>query len=646
MKEYDHLKIEKKWQKEWEKNKIYQTISKNKKKKFYVLDMFPYPSGEGLHVGHPRGYIGTDVYSRLKRMQGFNVLHPMGFDAFGLPAEQFAIKNKIHPEMAVKKNVKRFKKQMSILGVDYDWSREINTTDKEYYKWTQWIFLQMYKKGLAYESYEPINWCPVDKTGLANEDVENGKCERCGAIVEQRPMRQWVLAITKYADRLIKDLDNLDWSDSVKESQKNWIGREENKKGEITYKLRDWVFSRQRYWGEPIPIIHCEDCGIVPVPEKDLPVILPKVKNYEPTDTGESPLAIIDKWVNVKCPKCKGNAKRETNTMPSWAGSSWYYLRYIDPKNKKVLVDKNKEKYWSPVDLYVGGMEHATRHLIYARFWHKFLYDIKVVNYKEPFNRLVNQGLIMANDGRKMSKRWGNVINPDEIVKLYGADTLRLYEMFIGPFDQTVSWNTESIIGSRRFLERVWKLGYKILNSSELKQKNSRVLSEGFLFSNSFEILLNKTIKKVGEDIENMNFNTSISALMILINEMEKLEKIDEKDFRKFLQILAPFAPHITEELWFMFDGPTSLKLRGAGVKSIHLSIWPKYDSKKIIEETVKIIIQVNGKVRSEINTTLSMDDKKLEKLVLEDEKVKNWVENKKIKNIIVVKNRLVNIVI
>jgi len=619
MKEYNHSKIEKKWQGEWDKKKTYKTLDKSKKKKMYVLDMFPYPSGEGLHVGHPRGYIGTDVYSRYKRMEGYNVLHPMGFDAFGLPAEQYAIKNKIHPEIAVKKNVKRFKEQLSILGVDYDWSREVNTTDPKYFKWTQWIFLQMFKRGLAYESYEPINWCPVDKTGLANEDVEDGKCERCGAVVEKRPMRQWVLAITKYADRLIDDLKELDWSNSVKESQKNWIGREENN-GKTTYRLNDWVFSRQRYWGEPIPIIHCESCGVVPVPEKDLPILLPKVKNYEPTDTGESPLAAIEKWVNTKCPKCKGKAKRETNTMPSWAGSSWYYLRYEDPKNSKAVVDIKKEKYWSPVDLYVGGMEHATRHLIYARFWHKFLYDIKVVNYKEPFKRLVNQGLIMASDGRKMSKRWGNVINPDDVVKIYGADTFRLYEMFIGPFDQYANWNTDGIVGPRRFLERVWKLNSKVDKLSQNKE---------------LQKVLHKTIKKVSDDIENMRFNTAVSSMMILVGEMEKTDKINKKDFEKFLQILAPFAPHMTEELWY-----------GLGSKkSIHISKWPQYDEKLIKDNEIKIVIQVNGKVRGEIMVSVDENEESIKARAIQEDRVRKILGDKTPSRVIYIKNRLINIV-
>ena len=625
MKEYDHKKIEKKWQKDWDKKKVYKTSDVSKKKKMYILDMFPYPSGEGLHVGHPRGYIGTDVYSRYKRMSGYNVLHPMGFDAFGLPAEQYAIKNKVHPEVAVKKNVKRYKEQLSILGPDYDWSREVNTTDPEYYKWTQWIFLQMFHKGLAYESYEPINWCPVDKTGLANEDVEDdGTCERCGAKVEKRPMRQWVLAITKYADRLIDDLDDLDWPNSVKESQRNWIGREE-KDGKVTYRLNDWVFSRQRYWGEPIPIIHCESCGVVPVPEKDLPILLPKVKNYEPTDTGESPLATIDKWVNTKCPKCKGKAKRETNTMPSWAGSSWYYLRYQDPKNKKALVDLEKEKYWSPVDLYVGGMEHATRHLIYARFWHKFLYDIKAVKEKEPFKRLVNQGLIMASDGRKMSKRWGNVVNPDDVVKIYGADTFRLYEMFIGPFDQYANWNTDSIIGPRRFLERVWKLQYS------LSTKKS---------SKDVEKILHKTIKKISDDIENMRFNTAISSMMIFVGEVDSLLKselnvLNKNDYKKFLQLLAPFAPHIAEEIWIDLGEK----------KTIHQSAWPKFDTSMVVEDELKIIIQVNGKMRGEIFVLPDISEDEIKEKALGMEFVSKFVEGNPIKKVIYVKGRLINIV-
>ena len=815
MKSYNPKKIEEKWQKEWKKQKLYKTVENKKKPKSYVLDMFPYPSGEGLHVGHPKGYIATDIYSRYKKMNGYNILHPMGWDAFGLPAENYALKNKIHPRVAVKKNIARFKEQLEKIGFNYDWEREINTTDPKYYKWTQWIFLRMFKKGLAYQSDEPINWCPSCKTGLANEDLEGNQCERCGTVVEKKPIRQWVLKITEYAERMLKDLDGLDWPESIKESQRNWIGKSEgalikfelktkneklktdmevfttrpdtlfgasycvlapehpfvneqirNPKSEIrnkseiqkyinktktkteiervdgtkektgvelkgikavnpannqeipifiadyalahygtgaimavpahderdfefakkynlpsiqvicqfypetkcpildnayvgggklvasgkfdgmdnekaksaitkfvggkmktTYKLRDWVFSRQRYWGEPIPIIHCEKCGIVPVPEKDLPVELPNVKNYEPTGTGESPLAGIDEWVNVKCPKCGGQGKRETNTMPQWAGSSWYYLRYIDSHNDKVFVDKEKEKYWSPVDMYVGGAEHATRHLIYARFWHKFLYDIGAVNYKEPFKRLQHVGLIQASDGRKMSKRYNNVINPDDIVKAYGADTLRLYEMFMGPFDQAIPWSSESMVGLRRFLDKIWKLQHHLAASPPSELGNS-------VFK--LESLLHKTIKKVEEDIENFKFNTAISQMMILANEMEKAEFVSKNNFEMFLKILAPFAPHIAEELWNEFGNK----------KSVHLAPWPKYDTEKIKENTFQLVAQINGKVRDTFEARIGIPQKEAEELTLKRENVKKWIVDKSIKKTIFVPDKLINIVI
>lgn len=800
MKNYDHKKIEKKWQKEWETQGLYKTQEDSILPKHYVLDMFPYPSGEGLHVGHPRGYIATDVYSRMKRMSGFNVLHPMGWDAFGLPAENFAIKNKVHPRIAVEKNVARFKEQLSLIGFDYDWSREINTTDPDFYKWTQWIFLQMFKKGLAFESFEPINWCPSCQTGLANEDVEaDDTCERCGTPVEQKPMRQWVLKITDYADRMLNDLDKLpNWPDGVKEAQRNWIGRKEGvvishkvvdsdialeafsaypawlyadtfiviapehpivqeliknienkkeiesfiedhkkrtksftdkeKKGiftgmyvtdpinktqmpiwlanfalmdfgtgiircsshdlrdydfakkyniplkevvaridndapvdahensgvlidsgkftgrnidqnlikemvdyfceqgfakiEISYKIKDWVFSRQRYWGEPIPIIHCDKCGAVAVPEDQLPVLLPEVDSYEPTGTGESPLANIKDWVNTECPKCKGPSKRETNTMPQWAGSSWYYLRYIDPKNSESLISKEKDKAWMPVDVYVGG-DHATRHLIYARFWHKFLFDIGVVSHEEPFPRLEFLGFILASDGRKMSKRWGNIVNPDDVVQNFGADSFRLYEMFIGPFEGTVPWNNDGLVGTSRFLERLWRFANKIIETKLATNTNN-------------EIFLHKTIKKVTEDIESFNFNTAISSMMICLNEFEKSENVSVSDFKIFLQILAPFAPHITEELWYIL-GET---------KSIHKSSWPNYNPQKLISDTVKIAIQVNGKVRDEVLVAVDESDSILEKKAIESEKAKIWIDGKNIKKIIVVKNRLVNIVV
>ncbi len=986
---YDHKKIEAKWQKKWVKDKTYETKDPStgsgragsKKPKAYVLDMFPYPSGDGLHVGHPKGYIATDIYSRFKRMNGFNVLHPMGWDAFGLPAENYAIKNKINPEVAVKKNVKRFREQIDKIGFDYDWSHEINTTDPKYYKWTQWIFLQLYKKGLAHESWEPINWCPSCKTGLANEDLENGKCERCGSEVEKKPMRQWILKITDYAERLLSDLDALNWPESVKESQRNWIGKSEgseisfpiktkykyvllhgwrsssktcffpwlkkeleaeghevialdmphpllpdvveqadyvlskvkfdentillghslgsvvsyrileklktpihklilvagliepkfrdhdrllakylmswkfdfekikktvgeivilednndviipdgesnvikqalggynyrleaekahfcgtveplvlehsldkikvfttradtlfgatylvvapehpiierlspqidnikevrkyvakaskrteiertaegkdktgvklegltainpvnNKeipiwvadyvlpdygtgaimavpahderdyqfakkfnlpviqvigedlptrlenwgqayagygklinsgnftgmestkaKGAITklargqmvtkYKLRDWVFSRQRYWGEPIPIIHCPKCGVVPVPEKELPVVLPKVKSYEPTGTGESPLAAISKWVNVKCPICGEKAKRETNTMPQWAGSSWYHLRYIDPKNNKALVDKKKEKYWSPVDVYVGGTEHATRHLIYARFWHKFLFDIGAVSQTEPYARLKNQGMILGADNRKMSKRWGNVINPDDIVRDFGADTLRVYEMFMGPFEQGASWSTDNLMGARRFVEKVWRL------SQRLRTAGSS--------SKALEVLLHKTIKQVTSDIDNFNYNTAISALMILTNEWEKVGGVTKEDWLIFLKLFAPFAPHLAEELW---SNPPA----GGGQKgSIHLAKWPEFDEKKLVSDTVTLVIQVNGKTRESIIVDRDTSQEEAVKMALNNDIIKKWVGEVVPKKIIYVPNRLLNLVV
>lgn len=845
--QYDHLKIEKKWQKVWDKTKLYKTQENTKKPKAYVLDMFPYPSGTGLHVGHPRGYIATDSYSRFKTMNGFNILHPMGWDAFGLPAEEFALKNKVHPSVAVKANVKRFKEQLSILGLNYDWSREINTTDPEYYKWTQWAFLQMHKKGLTVESHEPINWCPSCKTGLANEDLEDGKCERCGSVVEQKPIRQWVIKITKYADRLLKDIDGLNWPESIKESQRNWIGRSEGaeidfkvkvdggseientkisvfttrvdtlfgvtyvvlapehklvtqlleqstntdeinsfieslkgktdiertaegkekngveikgikainpanneeipvwladyvlagygtgavmavpahderdfqfakkynlnikkvistsnevivdtekieaflgdgtlinsgdfntfsskearikiaqKFGKLVtnYKLRDWVFSRQRYWGEPIPLIHCPKCGVVPVPEKELPLKLPNVKSYEPTGTGESPLAAIDKWVNVKCPVCKTPAKRETNTMPQWAGSCWYYLRFIDPKNKKALVDPKKEKYWQPVDMYVGGAEHATRHLIYARFWHKFLYDIGAVSTSEPFMSLKNQGLIAGPDGRKMSKRYGNVVNPDDVVKLYGADTLRVYEMFMGPFEAGIAWSTENMIGSRRFIERVYRLLQKVeLKPSKKDGKDGKTINSNSSTNSNEELesLIHRTIKKVGEDIESFAHNTAISSLMILLNALEKetqvvsvatqnseantttssnvaIEpKLSREYYEILLKLLAPFAPYVTADLWAQLGNK----------KSIHLESWPKYDTSKLQSSIFKIVIQINSKVRATMTVTDDTEAYVVD-LAMKVDDIAKRLGNAKPAKVIYVKGKLVNLVV
>jgi len=807
---YNHQEIEKKWQRIWQETGLYKTGEDKNQPKYYVLDMFPYPSGTGLHVGHPKGYIATDILARLRMMQGYNVLHPMGWDAFGLPAENYAIQNKIHPRAAMAKNIATYKKQLEILGFTYDWDREVDTTDPSYYKWTQWTFLQMFKNGLAYESYEPINWCPSCQTGLANEDLENGRCERCGSEVIQKPMRQWVLRITKYADRLLADLDKLDgWEESIKEMQRNWIGRSsgaeidfsivgtdkmikvfttrvdtifgctyvvlapendlvlelkekitnwsevekyresvanktnlqrtdlnkdktgvvlagvkavnpfnqeevkvfaadyvlnsygtgavmavpahderdyefakkyqleikpvvfspqgEIKTGEasgadgilkdsgqwsnlssaeartkmtswlekkklggqkINYKLKDWVFSRQRYWGEPIPLIHCAKCGVVAVPEKDLPVLLPEVKSYEPTGTGESPLAAISDWVNVKCPKCGGAGKRETNTMPQWGGSCWYYLRYIDPKNAEALVDKKKEKYWSPVDFYVGGAEHATRHLIYARFWHKFLFDIGVVNYDEPFTKLKHVGLIMGEDGRKMSKRWGNVINPDEVVAQYGADALRVYEMFMGPFEQATSWNTNGLSGARKFLEKVTAV-FETARKTDVANKKIRAL-------------LHKTIKKIGEDIENFRFNTAVSALMILINEItDQLNKfqtlsLDQAEQKKLLQIIAPFAPHLAEELWEKLGNQ----------ESIFKSAWPEYDKKLIIDATINLVIQVNGKLRATIEAAPDISAEEALALAQKLAGVNKWLENKEVVKKIFVPGKLLNIVV
>jgi leucyl-tRNA synthetase len=712
MKNYDHKKIEKHWQNIWDKKQIYKAKDEKKgqtkKPKWYSLIEFPYPSGAGLHIGHIRSNTAMYIISRKRRMEGFNVLYPIGWDAFGLPTENYAIKTGIQPSVVTKNNTNIFRKQLKNIGFSFDWSREINTTDPKYYKWTQWIFLQFLKKGLAYKAKININWCPKDKIGLANEEVVNGCCERCGTPVEKREKEQWMLAITKYAERLDKDLDTVDYLPQIKLAQRNWIGKSEgaeiefeitnyelrikifttrpdtifgttylvlapehplitnlklritnwnevekyikevkNKtdiertaedktktgvelkgvkainpatKGEISiwiadyilphygtgaimavpaddkrdmefaekfqlpivkdykkagfedfgkkitkFKLRDWVFSRQRYWGEPIPVIHCEKCGIVPVPERDLPVELPKVKNYQPTYSGESPLANISKWVNVKCPKCKGKAKRETDTMPNWAGSSWYYLRYADPKNNKEFASQKNLKYWfgndpavGGVDWYNGGNEHTTLHLLYSRFWHKFLFDLKLVPTSEPYKKRTSHGMILGEGGVKMSKSIGNVINPDDIVKTYGADTLRIYEMFMGPFSQSVAWSTESIIGSRRFIEKVWRIQAKLVNNfsrsgrasiSGRKNKGEENRGPEKLFTSEADIkkLLNKTIKKVYQDIEEMHFNTAISSMMILATEMEKAENITVEDYKKFLQILAPFAPHITE---------------------------------------------------------------------------------------------------
>ncbi len=806
MKQYDHRKIEKKWQRVWDDEGLYQTSENKNQRKCFVLDMFPYPSGEGLHVGHPKGYIASDIYARFERMSGKSVLHPMGWDAFGLPAENYALKHKVHPRIAVEKNIARYKSQLSQLGLSYDWSREINTTDPSYYRWTQWIFLKLFEKGLAYQSNEPINWCPSCKTGLANEDLEGNTCERCGSVVEKRSLPQWVLRITDYAERLLDDLAQLHWPESIKESQRNWIGKSEgmlfsapvkgsdlviqtfsahfeafcadtfvviapdhplleklvaksSNKDEIltyakqlvvkrsqsreavqpegmftgayivdpvgngdlpiwianyaladygtgivkaschderdfafakkydiplkpvlfprdeeerkkvaslevcftdmkegvldepaqfkgkqagsvradiinylirqkiaekktVYRLRDWVFSRQRYWGEPIPIIHCESCGAVPVPEKDLPVVLPDVSSYEPTGTGESPLAGIPSWVNTTCPSCGGRGRRETNTMPQWAGSSWYYLRYMDPHNHDALVSSDREKYWDPVDLYVGGAEHATRHLIYARFWHKVLFDIGVVHTPEPFSRLQHVGLILASDGKKMSKRYGNVVNPDEVVDTYGADTLRVYEMFMGPFDQNTAWSTESIIGARRFVEKVWRIGNLSITES---------------LDPKLDSLLHQSIKKVGEDIQQFRFNTAISTLMILCNEIERSKVVSLEGKRVLFRLVAPFMPYLAEELWHTHGGEKT---------SVHTAPWPSFDEGKFLTDEMMIVVQVNGRTRASFTVPLKEDKQKIIDAAKAIPEIKRRIHGLEIQREIYVPERLVNIVV
>ncbi len=797
---------------------LYRAEDFSDKPKWYNLVEFPYPSGAGLHVGHVRSYTALDVVSRKLRMQGFNVLYPIGWDAFGLPTENYAIKHKIHPRIATEENIATFKRQLKSLGLSYDWSREIDTTDPEYYKWTQWIFLKFYEHGLAYKKKMPINWCLSCKVGLANEEVVEGRCERCGGPTEKREKEQWMLAITKYADRLISDLDTVDYLEKIKTQQINWIGRSEGinftekvkdlniefevydsipqtflaqtftiiapehplvkklvegteyekpvmefveeikrkkaikkfdiekdlegiftgryvenpfgtgdlpiwiasyvladygtgivncsahderdfafakkyniplkivllpedkkqakkvkkldefyrepdgliqqpeefkgmrwdksreplinyieKKGfgkkAVNYKLRDWIFSRQHYWGEPIPIVFCEKCGTVPVPEKDLPVKLPDVENYEPTDTGESPLAKITDWVNTTCPVCGGPARRETDTMPNWAGSSWYFLRYADPKNDKAFADAEKLKYWMPVNLYNGGMEHTTLHLLYSRFWNKFLYDIGVVPTSEPYARRVSHGMVLAEDGKKMSKSLGNVINPDEVVDELGADTLRMYEMFMGPFGEAIPWSAEGTRGVKRFLDRVWKLRNRVENQeSRIKNK-------------ILDSLVHKTIKKVTDDIDGFKFNTAVSALMILLNAFEKEEKISAHDYKILLLLLSPLAPHIAEELWSHLAPDPSPSQEKGGV-SIFQQLWPQFNPELIKEEKINLVIQVNGKIRDTVEIEVGLVEDEVKKTALENEKVKKWIEGKEIVKVIFVKDKLVNIVI
>jgi leucyl-tRNA synthetase len=813
MAKYPFAEIEKKWQARWEGDKTFRAVEDPaypKDKRRYVLDMFPYPSGAGLHVGHPEGYTATDIYCRYLRMNGYNVLHPMGFDAFGLPAENYAIKTGTHPAATTRANIDHFREQIKALGFSYDWEREVSTCDADYYKWTQWIFLKLFERGLAYEAEMPINWCPSCKTGLANEEVKDGLCDRCGTKVTRKRIRQWVLKITAYADRLLEDLEGLDWPEPVKMMQRNWIGRSEgaqvkfgieghpeklevfttradtlygvtymvlspehpfvekittgaqkaaveayveaaarksdlertdlakdktgvftgayainplngqkvpiwisdyvlisygtgaimavpahddrdwdfakefglpiiqvvaSKKeyegghdyskepetcdiedgysvnsGEFTgmtteaakkaiiekvewdgigkrainYKLRDWLFSRQRYWGEPIPLVHCDKCGIVPIPESELPLILPEVKSYTPSGTGESPLANATEWLKATCPKCGGPAHRETNTMPQWAGSCWYFLRYLDPKNGSAFASKGAVEYWMPVDLYVGGAEHAVLHLLYSRFWHKVLYDLGVVNTKEPFQRLVNQGMILGEDNQKMSKSRGNVINPDDIIREYGADSMRVYEMFMGPLAVSKPWATAGLVGVTRFLEKVWTLSDRALADADPAP------------GAEFVKLLNKTVKKVTGDTATLNFNTAISAMMIYANELGKLESIPRSLWEPLVLMLAPYAPHLAEELW---------EEAGHGA-SLAREAWPAYDEALCADDTKEIVVQVNGKIRERFSAPAGSAQEALEKTALSLPKVREWLGDKKVLKVVVVKDKLVNIVI
>lgn len=805
---YNPLATEPKWQQYWDNNKTFKVLDDESKPKFYALDMFPYPSGAGLHVGHPEGYTATDIVSRYKRMRGYDVLHPMGWDAFGLPAEQHALDTGQHPRDITIKNINNFRRQIKSLGFSYDWDREFSTTDPDYYKWTQWIFIQLYKKGLAYVDEVPVNWCPALGTVLANEEVIDGKSERGGHPVIRRPMRQWVLKITEYAERLLEDLEELDWSESIKDMQRNWIGKskgaevtfvidghnkdqlkvfttrpdtlfgatycvlapehelverivsaeqaeavkeyqeraarksdlertdlakektgvftgayavnpvsgeklpiwiadyvlagygtgaimavpghdqrdwefakqfdlpiievipggdlskeafagdgahvnsgflnglnnaeaigkmiawlEENGKGQgkVTYRLRDWLFSRQRYWGEPIPILHLEDGTMKTVPEDQLPLLLPDVEAIQPSGTGESPLANVTDWVNTVDPETGLKARRETNTMPQWAGSCWYYLRFIDPKNDKEICSPELQKKWLPVDLYIGGAEHAVLHLLYARFWHKVLYDLGIVATKEPFHKLVNQGMILGENMEKMSKSRGNVINPDEIVNEYGADTLRMYEMFMGPLEATKPWNTNGVEGTYRFLNRIWRLLI-----GENGQLSAKISADEELGSESFKRIWHRTIKKVTEDYEHLRFNTVISQLMIFVNEAYKTDRLPKAAMEHFVQMLAPIAPHIAEELWE--------KLGHNG--TLTYEAWPVYDEAWTVDNEVEIVIQVNGKIVERATIAADADEAAMQELAMSLDKVKEATSGKTVRKVIAVKGKLVNMVV
>ncbi|MDH5013306.1 leucine--tRNA ligase [Weissella cibaria] len=802
---YQHKEVEKKWQRFWEENQTFKTSSDHSKEKFFAMDMFPFPSGQGLHVGHPEGYTATDIVSRMKRMQGFNVLHPMGFDAFGLPTEEYAIKTGEDPRVVTAKNVKNFRRQMKTLGLSYDWSREVNTTDPKYYKWTQWIFEQLYKKGLAYEDEIMVNWAPDYNGGtvVANEEIIDGKTERGGFPVYRVPMRQWALKITAYADRLLEDLDDVDWPDAIKEQQRNWIGRsigasvnfkvkdsdaevevfttradtlfgatylvlspehalvseivsddqkeaieafkksiasksdlertdlnkdkagvftgayainpmngeelpiwigdyvlasygtgaimavpahdtrdyefakkydlpmrqvlaggdiadeaytgdgehinsgfldgmgkqeaidkaiawlEEQGVGhkQVNYRLRDWIFSRQRYWGEPIPVIHWEDGEKTLVPEDQLPLRLPEVDNIMPSGTGESPLVNVDDWVNVVDENGR-KGKRETNTMPQWAGSSWYYLRYMNPHNDKEIVSPDAEAYWQNVDLYIGGAEHAVLHLLYARFWHKVLYDLGVVHTKEPFQKLANQGMILGENHEKMSKSKGNVVNPDDVVEQYGADTLRLYEMFMGPLEQSIAWSEDGLAGSRRWLDRVWRL---FIDDDDKLRDHITTVND-----HKLDKIYNETVKKVTEDYEGLRFNTAISQMMIFINEAYKAENLPVEYVEGFIKLLNPIAPHMTEELWSYLHKD----------ESVTYAAWPTFDESALVEDEIEIVLQVNGKVRGRLTIPADADRDKMTELALADEAVQKQLDGGQPKKVIAVPGKLVNVVL
>ncbi len=802
MEHYNFTDIEKKWQKRWEDARCFHAENGSDKEPYFALVEFPYPSGQGLHVGHPRSYTALDIVARKRRMQGYNVLYPIGWDAFGLPTENFAIKNKIHPKIVTKQNIENFTRQLKMLGFSFDWEREVNTTDPNYYKWTQWIFLQLFKKGLAYKQEMPINWCTGCKVGLSNEEVVNGVCERCGSEVVQKRKSQWMLKITEYAQRLIDDLDEVDYIDRVKTQQKNWIGRSEGaevqfkltsgdavtvyttrcdtlfgatymvlspeheivkklmpqlenadevqayiseaaKKSEfertelakdktgaqligvnainpvtgkeipvfisdyvlvtygtgaimavpahdsrdwdfakkfnlpiievvaggenvqeaayvdvsegkmvnsgfldgltvkeaipamikyleekgigkkkVNFKLRDWVFSRQRYWGEPIPLVYCEKCGWVPVPDDQLPLELPEISSFEPGENGESPLAKATDWISTTCPHCGGVAQRETDTMPQWAGSSWYFLRYMDPDNSEALASPEALNYWLPVDWYNGGREHTTLHLLYSRFWHKFLYDIGVVPTKEPYQKRTSHGMILGENGEKMSKSRGNVVNPDEVVADYGADAVRTFEMFIGAFEQSTPWSEKGLKGCHKFLERVWNLQDMVTDSDEL--------------SASLEKNVHKTIKKVGDDFEKLKFNTAIAAMMSLVNDFYKADSITKGDYRVLLTLLNPVAPHITEELWERF-GNTEL---------LALTKWPEYDEAKTVDDEIEIVVQVNGKIKDKILVPADDSSEAMQEKALANEHIKELIEGKTVVKVICVPGKLINIVV